>query len=298
MSETLEKGRICQVVDYAERLPFMIHGVHRAELIDGYIQQRDSIEHWHPELEIVYTYAGHAAHFIDGRVHVAAPDSLLITNSESIHKVISDTDIPESVDLVALVLIVNRDFVRTLVPNLSEMYFATEVREHLPEIREIMLYMARYADDRRPIEPYEEWMLIGKMYELMSVLCRTSLYPREEIFPINSEKNLERLRGVMIYVKEHYKEPLLQSEVSARFHFTKEYFSRFFRNNTGMTFKEYLTRVRLRSAKDEILATDKSMLEVALDNGFTDSRSLINAFKAMYGTTPYQFRKENTKQSA
>lgn len=291
MARGSEKECLCELVDYAERLPFHIHGVHRKNLIDDCGRQKDIIEHWHPELEIVYTYAGHAAHYIDGRVHTATPDSLFVINPESIHKVISDIDLPESVDLVAVVLMVNQGFLKSILPNLSEMYFQTEVGEHLPELRQIMESLEPYADNQRSIEQYQEWMLIGKMYELMSILCRMALRPREELLPINSARNLERLRGVMIYVKENFREPIRQSEVAERFHFTKEYFSRFFRSNTGMTFKEFLTRVRLREARKDIVSTRKSMLEVALDNGFTDSRSLINAFKAIYGMTPYQYRK-------
>ena len=96
----------------------------------------------------------------------------------------------------------------------------------------------------------------------------------------------------MLYVNAHYTEPIQQQIVAEKFYFTREYFSRFFRKNTGMTFKEYLMKVRVRAAKEEILETEKSMLEIAMDTGFTDSRSLIHAFKKVYDITPYQFRKQ------
>ena len=60
-----------------------------------------------------------------------------------------------------------------------------------------------------------------------------------------------------------------------------------------MTFKEYLMKVRVRAAKKEILETEKSMLEIAMDTGFTDSRSLIHAFKEVYNITPYKYKKQN-----
>lgn len=96
----------------------------------------------------------------------------------------------------------------------------------------------------------------------------------------------------MNYINDHYKESLLQREVAERFYFSKEYFSRFFRKNTGMTFKEYLMRVRVKSAREAVVRTDDSMLEIALESGFTDSRALIIAFRAVYGETPYQYRKK------
>ena len=116
--------------------------------------------------------------------------------------------------------------------------------------------------------------LTGKVYELMYWICRDGLVLKEEVLPVNSQKNLERLRGIMEYVREHYTEPVTQGEVARRFYFTREYFSRFFKKNTGLTFKEYLTRYRVNAARDDLLNTDKTILEIAVNHGFADARGL------------------------
>ena len=282
-----------QIVNYSEQLPFLIHNITRKDIMNEYGQQRDILEHWHREIEIEYTFAGSAKHYIDGKVYREAPGKMLITNSESIHKIISDVDIPPEVEVVAVVLIVNYEFMKNIIPDLSEKYFLTEVHSDMDEIRSSMEFFSRYADNQRALKPYEQLKLIGEMYRLLYLLCRDALAAREEVYPINNEKNMERLRGIMLYVNEHYREQILQHAVAEKFYFTKEYFSRFFRKNTGMTFKEYLMRVRVKAAKEEILKTDKSILEIAMDTGFTDARSLIHAFKEVYDITPYQFRKKN-----
>ena len=283
---------IHEVVNYAEHLPFRIHSITRKEIMDGYGRRKDVLEHWHRDLEIVYTFVGHAEHYIDGKVYRAAPGSLFVTNPESIHKIVSDINIDENVDTVAVVLIINPEFVEQLIPNIKEMYFRTEVHSENEKIDEIMREFLEYSDHRKPLEPYEEMKLLGLMYELMYLICKDALASRKEAFPINNEKNMERLRGIMLYVNAHYTEPIQQQKVAEKFYFTREYFSRFFRKNTGMTFKEYLMKVRVRAAKEEILETEKSMLEIAMDTGFTDSRSLIHAFKEVYDITPYQFKKQ------
>lgn len=48
---------------------------------------------------------------------------------------------------------------------------------------------------------------------------------------------------------------------------------------------------RLKQAYDPIVYTERSILDIALDCGFADARGLINAFKRVYGDTPYQYRK-------
>lgn len=284
---------IHEVVNYAEHLPFRIHSITRKEIMDGYGRRKDVLEHWHRELEIVYTFVGHAEHYIDGKVYRADSGSLFVTNSESIHKIVSDINIDENVDTVAIVLIINPEFVEQLIPNIKEMYFRTDVHSENEKIDKIMREFLEYSDHRKSMEPYEEVKLLGLMYELMYLICKDALASRKEAFPINNEKNMERLRGIMLYVNTHYMEPIQQQRVAEKFYFTREYFSRFFRKNTGMTFKEYLMKVRVRAAKKEILETEKSMLEIAMDTGFTDSRSLIHAFKEVYNITPYQFKKQN-----
>ncbi len=290
-----ERENAYQVVIYSGRLPFLIHNINYEELVNQQGRQKDILEHWHSEVELCYTFAGHAVHYIDGKVYTEAPGKLLITNSESLHKVISDINVPRDGRPAATVLIINYEFLRSVIPSFREKYFVTEAEENKKEIREIMTEFSRYGSHDLAAEnlPYcQQLFLMGKLYELLFYLCRDELMDREEIFPVNNEKNIERLRGIMLYVNEHYREPIRQEAVAKKFYFSSAYFSRFFRKNTGMTFKEYLMRVRIRQAREEILQTDHSILEVAMNTGFTDARALIHGFREIYDITPYQFRKK------
>lgn len=280
-----------QVIDYTKKLPFRIHNIRRAYIMDEFGDSKNVLDHWHWELEITYTYVGHAHHYIDGICYEANPGSLFIVNAESIHKVISDIEIPKDVDVVATVIQVNPEFMGQILDNFGSRYFIAEPAIQKRDYEKIMKSFCKYAD-RDSYQELERLSLLSTLFDLLSRLCGEFLYEKESIFPINSQKNLERLRGIMNYINDHYKESLLQREVAERFYFSKEYFSRFFRKNTGMTFKEYLMRVRVKSAREAVVRTDDSMLEIALESGFTDSRALIIAFRAVYGETPYQYRKK------
>lgn len=291
-----KSGQPYEIIEYAKKLPFRIHNITRGEVLNEQGKAVHVLGHWHREIEIVYTFAGHATHYADGRACPMEPDGIFIVNSESIHKVISDVNVDESIEVIAVVLIVNYDFIRQLVNNMDEMYFLNCAVTDRSAARKIMEEFSRYADGRRAILDYEELRLTGLMYELMHLLCRDALVRKDNVLPINTQKNLERLRGIMLYVNEHYAEPVTQQEVAKRFYFTKEYFSRFFKKNMGMTFKEYLTKYRLCKTREEILYTNKNILTIAVDHGFSDSRGLILAFREVYGMTPLQYRKANTSE--
>ncbi len=81
------------------------------------------------------------------------------------------------------------------------------------------------------------------------------------------------------YVNQNYASPITLKEVSQTLHLTPNYISKLFVNNTGMGFKEYLTGVRIKNARDMLENTNKQISAVANDCGFTDSNYFSSAFK-------------------
>jgi AraC-like DNA-binding protein len=60
-----------------------------------------------------------------------------------------------------------------------------------------------------------------------------------------------------------------------------------------MTFVEYVSKCRVHQARILLISTDMSVLDIALECGFSDSRRFIMSFKKEYGITPLQYRKAN-----
>ena len=58
----------------------------------------------------------------------------------------------------------------------------------------------------------------------------------------------------------------------------------------GITFYEYLTRVRLRQALIDLRDTDLSITDVAAKNGFADVRAFNRYFKGSFSKTPQSYR--------
>ena len=126
-------------------------------------------------------------------------------------------------------------------------------------------------------------------------LMENGVRKRDQYFTINAQKDVERLKGILFYIRKHYKERFTQEEVAKRFYFSRGYFSSFFKDNTGQTFKEYLDGYRVEQARRDLIYSDKSVLDIALEHGFADSRGFINTFKKIYGITPLQYRKKITE---
>ncbi len=67
---------------------------------------------------------------------------------------------------------------------------------------------------------------------------------------------IDRIRKVMSYVEEHYKENISLQDVSDLLGIGKEYFCRFFKKNMGISFLQYLNEVRLSHIYQGLMDTD------------------------------------------
>jgi AraC family transcriptional regulator len=70
-------------------------------------------------------------------------------------------------------------------------------------------------------------------------------------------------------------------------------FMRAFKRSFGVPVRRYLLHRRVQAAKSLLLYSDKPLLKVALDTGFTDQPAFNRSFREIVGTSPGQWRRTN-----
>jgi two-component system response regulator YesN len=96
------------------------------------------------------------------------------------------------------------------------------------------------------------------------------------------------------YIDKNFTNPELSlSEVAAEANFSPSHFSSVFHQETGETFRDYLSRARLEQAKELFRTTNLNVSEVAHQSGFGDPRHFGQVFKRKVGVSPQQFRNQN-----
>lgn len=94
------------------------------------------------------------------------------------------------------------------------------------------------------------------------------------------------------YVEEHYQEETLSvGDVAEYAHVSVSYLGMIFKNETGQTFIEYLTGMRMEKAKYFLKNTNMKNYEVAIACGYSTPSYFSTVFKGMYGMTPSEYRK-------
>ena len=100
-----------------------------------------------------------------------------------------------------------------------------------------------------------------------------------------------RLQKAIDYIEINLKEDLALVEVSEQAHTSVFHFHRLFRAFLGRSLSEYIRERRLYSAARELVETDASVTDIALEYGYSAPESFLRAFRATYGMTPSAFRR-------
>lgn len=122
------------------------------------------------------------------------------------------------------------------------------------------------------------------MFTLLSPFISKPIEKHSQSFPVWFKKLLE-----------NFTQPELISEgldaILEGTNYDRKYLCRVFKKNTGLTMTEYLKRTRLDLAISMIQNTDKNILTIAQELGFSSISYFNVSFKERYGITPSQAKK-------
>lgn len=107
-----------------------------------------------------------------------------------------------------------------------------------------------------------------------------------------SARDLARAEAVKRLIEERYRQPLTRGEAARSVGLEEAAFSRFFYRVLGMSFTDYLSKVRVRHAAS-LLGNRRQIAldDVAKESGFGSLASLHRQFRRRLGTTPSAYRK-------
>lgn len=104
-----------------------------------------------------------------------------------------------------------------------------------------------------------------------------------------------QLRQVTEYLCEHLVEGASLQELANIAGLSRSYFSRAFRESTGMPVHQWLLQKRILRSKEFLLSTDFSIAQIALAVGFADQAHFSRMFGRAVGTSPAIWRRARTQ---
>ena len=118
----------------------------------------------------------------------------------------------------------------------------------------------------------------------------------DELQELNSSSGQRQGMLAMDYIQKNYMDPGLSlNSICSYLNISTSYFSTIFKEMTGETFIEVLTRIRMEKAKELLENTTMKNYEIAEKVGFSDPHYFGISFKKITGKTPTEYAREKRR---
>src|SRR6266542_416955 len=97
------------------------------------------------------------------------------------------------------------------------------------------------------------------------------------------------------FIAQHYSERISSGQVAKELHLSRFYFCNLFKKNTGLTFTEHLSLVRVEHVKKLLLNPNRRVSEIAFQTGFQSLTHFNRVFLKLTGLSPTAFRERLLK---
>jgi len=105
-------------------------------------------------------------------------------------------------------------------------------------------------------------------------------------------------RRIIEFVNMNYMHPMKVSDAfGGAEQYSTPYISKRFKQETGVTFSEYLKKVRIDASQRLLINTDKSVAEISELVGYVDTTFFHNTFRSIVGLTPLEYRKSQAYEN-
>ncbi|MCM0648191.1 response regulator [Clostridium swellfunianum] len=111
----------------------------------------------------------------------------------------------------------------------------------------------------------------------------------EEKSDLNSSNNMEIVETAKKYIEMNYTKEISLEEIASYVSVSSFYLSRVFSKKVGLTYKDYLIKLRMEKAKQLLREGKKSIKEVSIEVGYSDQNYFSKAFKKYYDKSPKEF---------
>ncbi len=245
-------------------------------------QFRMPAAHFHEKHELYYLEHGKTKYFIGSEIYILSPGDFIFVPRNEFHK----TDSEDAVDVERLLLTFDDEFAgeeyKEYIDDLIVHKHIRIPREHLSKLKDVMNKIE--YEDRTKAENYEE---MEKMYlrQLLILIKRYKQKPSRK----NLTDSYRIINDAARYISANCGEELSLLVLSKKYALSSYYFSKLFREVTGVGLNEYINISRISMAQKLLSSTAVSVTEAAEKCGFNDSNYFAQVFKKLTGITPKKY---------
>ncbi|MEG2686748.1 MAG: AraC family transcriptional regulator [Christensenellaceae bacterium] len=255
------------------------------------INQREL--HFHCDIEILLVLKG-SVYIDDGmRRHLLKKDDIFISNRNEIHSLKRTNE-----QNLILVIQFDPDLCMAYYPQISQIKFS---KKHLmgddslywTELSQHMAEMVSCYTQKKDAYPIKMMAILNQiLFCMIHYDCYTTL---DEKLTTTQNKNMKRLSRILEYIQQNYVYPITLKEIAQTEKMDMYYLSHFIKAHLGISFQQYVNRIRVEKAEYLLLHTNLKYIDICMECGFSDYKYLKKAFEKEFGCpiTAYKGEKDN-----
>jgi len=247
--------------------------------------------HIHKAVELLYVKEGSYTVSLDNTCYEIGEGDLILFCSGAIHHVVTGESMQNSYYVIKIPPSFFLDLAQRDTGAEYAMRFALNRLEnkclwHKEELKESEIKsILDTLVNEFTLKKYASDVAIKlKIMELLLIILR---YDTPNKVLVNNQTS-QLIYSVMNYVQERFAEDIDEKKLAKSYGMSYSHFSRSFKKVTGMTFKNYLNRMRISKAEQLLFLEGCSVSEVAIACGYNSISYFIKVYRSVTGKTPYK----------
>lgn len=253
--------------------------------------------HWHDDIELMLILSGKMLYNVNGEIVTLNAGEGIVVNTRQFHYGFSD-DMTEC-DYICILFhpiilctakSFEREFVEPVISSgISHFHLSPEVERQ----SRILKYIKDIYDCRNEHEAplYTQGYLCSLWSHLLSFV-NNGENPKAQ-----SNTKLTTLKSMIDYIHRHYSEKVTLEQIAGAGNVSKRTCGTIFLQFLNKTPMEFLIDYRLRKAIQLMKTTDKTMLDISLEVGFSGPSYFSETFRKNFGITPTEYRAAKIAQT-
>lgn len=253
----------------------------------------------HDFFEMVYMKKGNAVFEISGEPVSIGPNDIVIIKPRQYHKFIVKSR--QGCEFIVLSFkfeneynsdfskISLEDFLNFVRGRESGSYIVLKVSQK----NEIITLMNRIIRERGSSELGSEFLNYLLVLELFVLISRALKMEWENSIKGKSAKVKELVDTAVKFIDNNFERDISLGDIAKYVFLSPSYFARVFKEQTGMSPKNYVLKTRIERSKELLAETGWKISDIALSVGFSTQQRFNEIFKKYTGLTPMEYRKKH-----
>lgn len=251
-------------------------------------------EHWHTGMEIIMPVHAEYTVYVGKEVYRLQEGDFFLIGSGILHRIQAPPAGERIIMQFNPMLLYTLEEMETLLSMLPPVFYLKkeDASELYGKIKPRMDQIVAEYDSE---EMFSEALIYAELLRLFVDLGNFLIQENTSMLNFTEVGGkqrgyLEVMMKVCNYINLHYLEKLTLEDMANLAGFSKFHFTRVFKKFTNMTFCEYVNRKRVEHAEGLLYSTNMSIIDVAMNSGFSSMSSFDRTFKGYKGFSPKYFR--------